>query len=185
MAWNSGTGTGNGVIRRVQTLLPERRRIVKIGGRGHEFEDAYGINDATGKFDPDDAREAEYAGTYRVEVIPQIARTADVFLHVLEAADGGATVPTPTALLKGSGLAGARVGDKIVAFSTSESLVNDGSLTIDQGGYYRVLFCDLIPGVDYTITGSTAPLTSTSAGLLYADVAATPGLSISIKAVGN
>lgn len=163
-----------------RTLLPLSRRIVKIGGPGHEFEDPYGVNDpevyVSGK--------VQYIGTYRIEVIPSAPNTKDVFLHVLEATDADVTSPSPTSRLEGTGFVGARVGRRIAAFSREETVLESGDVVIDEPGAYRVLLCDLRPGVEYEI-GVGARQMASPAGTVYLDVSVTtPNTRLTVRSTG-
>jgi hypothetical protein len=159
----------------VKTLLPAQRKIVLIGGAGHEFEDPYGTNDTT------DSRvvDAQYSGTYRVEVVPAVRSNYDMFLNVIEASDSNSGSAAPAALLSGTTVVGARVSDKIAVFSSTESQIGNGTLTIDQAGTYEVLISDLMPRTSYTI--GTATLTSSDAGTIFTTVSAGAGSPLAIR----
>lgn len=182
----TATNTVNGSAGKLfaRTLLPASRRIVKIGGPGHEFEDAYDLNRPFKTFDPNNLQLAQYAGTYRVEVIPAVPSTSDLFLHVLETTDATVATPAPTGLLSGTGIVGARVGARVAAFSRTESPITTGDLTIDQAGPYRVLLCDLIPGAEYELGGSAVRAVASSAGLIYLELTAAANSRLTIRATG-
>lgn len=168
------------------SLLPESRRIAKIGGPGHEFEDPYGRNIPSRGFDPTDERAAQYVGTYRIEVIPNEPRLFEVFLHVLEAADAGVDAPTPVELVRGEGVVGAVIGDRVALFSTAEASLASTRVVIVRAGTYRVLFTDLEPRSPYTVFDgqSTRSLTSSEAGLIYLPVRSEGRLEISLRREG-
>lgn len=65
----------------VKCLLPKRRKIVKIGGAGHEFE----VEGRNYPPSPRKLRESPEAGAWRIEVVPAEPSQRDVFLHVLHA----------------------------------------------------------------------------------------------------
>jgi hypothetical protein len=110
--------------------------------------------------------------------VPSVPSLNDNFLHVLEAGDANMPGRSPTVLLSGTGVVGARVGEKIAVFSSAESTLSSGSLTIDQAGQYWVLLCDLNPGASYTFTSTTsATMTASSAGTIY--------LQISVPSAGS
>jgi len=100
------------------TLLPAKARIEKVGGPGKEFWVA-------GKNYPVSAN-AE-AGAWRIEVAPPSAREIDFFLHVLYAADEGASPPDEVRLLTeglkpGEVACGIEVGGKryVAMFQTQD-----------------------------------------------------------------
>ncbi|OGG01717.1 MAG: hypothetical protein A3F83_00395 [Candidatus Glassbacteria bacterium RIFCSPLOWO2_12_FULL_58_11] len=74
-----------------RTVLPAAAKVTKVGGPGHEFE-IFGTN-----FPPKmvyySLSEGEEWGSWRLQVTPGQARTADCFLNVLLAADSSATAP--------------------------------------------------------------------------------------------
>jgi hypothetical protein len=148
-ATNTADGSSGKLFSR--TLLPAQRKIVLIGGPGHEYEDSYGNNDTERA---DSSADPQYAGTYRVEVIPTVRSTTDTFLHVIEATDASTSSPTATGLLTGTGMVGARVGNQIAAFSTSESTITSAEFVVDQAGTYEILVADLQPGASYDVAGT-------------------------------
>jgi hypothetical protein len=154
-------------------LLPETRRVVKIGGPGHEFEDPYGQNQESRGYDPNDNRFAQYVGSYRVEIIPATPSRFDVFLNVLEAndADGGAA-STPV-LLTATGAVAVRVDEHITTFSRVEAPLDEAQITIDKAGRYKLLVCDLRPGEEYEVQsrGGLVRVTASEAGVAYPQVA--------------
>ncbi len=166
-----------------QTLLPASRRIVKIGGPGHEYEDPYGANDTRAA-----SLDSVFAGDYRIEVIPTVPSRYDTFLHVLEATDTNVTAPTPAILLNGVGYLGTRVANRVVAFSATETLIDTAELTVDAAGAYRVLLCDLTAGAEYEVSvGATTSLKFASdAGTVYLDSAnLSAGSKIRVKKTGQ
>jgi hypothetical protein len=111
-----------------------------------------------------------------------VRNTYDTFLNVLEAADAGDS-PTPTVLLTGVGVVGARVGDKIAAFSPTEGRIETGYITVDEAGTYGVLVCDLLAGAAYDIGGRT--MSASSAGTIYVVVStAGAGSRLTVTRVG-
>jgi hypothetical protein len=184
-ATNTAAGSAGRLFSR--TLLPLARRLVKIGGPGHEFEDPYGRQSVSKGYDPRDEYVAQYVGNYRVEVIPAKPSTSDVFLHVLEATDADSSPATPTALLQGTGLVAARVGDRIAAFNPLEAPLAEGSIVVDQPGSYKLLVCDLNAGREYDVTWSTGSsrVKATAAGLGYVDVAARAGERVTVRITGR
>lgn len=162
----TSTNTSNGSSGRLfsQTLLPLNRRVVKIGGPGHEFEDPYGVNNPNSI-----GTDPQFVGQYRVEVIPNDPGLEHVFMHVLEATGVGTANPTPAILLKGTGMYGARVGSKIAAFGATEQRVQSANLVIDTSGNVSVLLSDLVRGGEYAVSlnGASQKHVASAAGTLY------------------
>jgi len=180
----TATNTAAGSFGRLfsRTLLPRNPRIVKIGGPGHEFEDPAGRNMPARGFDPADEREAQYVGTYRIEVIPSVASASDLFLHVLEAVDADVPAPTPATLLEGEQVVGARVGNRVAVFSRTEAVLRSAEVILDSDGPARVLFCDLQPGATYDVHGgSSATVIASPAGLAYIPVEARAGTRLGLR----
>ncbi len=123
-----------------QTLLPEKHRTILRGGPNaqgvHAEPDSYEYLDATGKQWPLDKKYTvttyiRECGNFRVEIIPQEARTDDVFLHVLHPA-GAAKMPPAQAVKSDDGSAvGACVDGWCVVFGAGCDFVGE---TGDTGG---------------------------------------------------
>jgi hypothetical protein len=176
------TNTANGSSSQlyVHPLLPLARRVVKIGGAGHEFEDPYGLNDINGA---KGAMDRQYVGTYRIEIIPDTPALNDVFLTVLEATNVGA-LATPAARLNGTGMTGARIGNRLAVFSMTESSVTSGSFVVDAPGDYDAVICDLVPRGEYSVAGRT--LTASDSGTIHLNLSIVgSGTPVSVSATGS
>jgi hypothetical protein len=69
-----------------RTLLPENSRLQAVGGPGKEFL----VGDYNWEVEPQylpDGQVPELMGRWRVEVKPDLARTDDVFLHLIQVGD--------------------------------------------------------------------------------------------------
>lgn len=194
---NTADGSSGKIFSR--TLLPTSRKIVKVGGpnssgqyyqsganQSHEFEDSYGVNDI-GEALPHEVAREQYEGTYRVEVIPANPSLKDNFLNVIETTDAGVVSMTPSALLQGSSMQGARVGNKIAVFNQNEALLSSGDFVIDNAGTYKTLISDLISGASYNVQygPTTASRTASSAGTIYLDITtSSPDVRVAVS-TGN
>jgi hypothetical protein len=176
-------------------LLPAGRTIVKVGGPNaagqpwqmdsHEFESPFGI--ITPRYGVPTPEQEQYIGRYRVEIIPSVSALSDVFLNVVEVTDAGTNTPTAAVLLPSSGLAAARVGDRIAAFNRLSTNVTTGEITLDVGGTYGIHFADLTPGGEYevTVAGTASLKTASTAGTLYLRETLNAGARIALRATGN
>jgi len=95
----------------VQTLLPEKPLIRKIEGYTYRGE----------TFDPPQTALTPLANRWRIEVLPSVAQSEDVFLHVLTTDE-----PKPAGLVKKANQTGARLGEIEVLFEGNIG----GTLTI-------------------------------------------------------
>ena len=141
-----------------RTLLPERHRTVLRGGpneKGVPVEpDSYEYIDATGKQWSLDKKfmfttYIRECGNYRVEIIPQEARTDDLFLHVLHPA-GQPQMPTASLVKSADGrMVGACVDGWCVVFARSGK-IEGSSLTLPQPTRH-LLIADLTPGGEHRV----------------------------------
>src|SRR5205823_3535119 len=144
--------------------------IVEVGGPdaagkystagSHEFETAYGIQDIeSGNYGSD---LAEWVGQYSLELQPKNRALYDVFLNVFEATTPSQNAMSSTALVNGTSTIGVTVGSRMAVFNRNEGSVSTDTLTVPAAGTYRVLLCDLQPGMIYDVNGAT--VTAGSAG---------------------
>ncbi len=123
----------------VESLLPARATITKVGGPGKEFwVESLGRNFPVQKPPPAEP------GAWRIEVSPVEPAAADRFLHVLTVADAGTHARAPAKLLSSAPVAGVQVLDWALFFSDSGELLNQAEIEVADAG--RVLFCDAAPG---------------------------------------
>jgi hypothetical protein len=185
-------------------LLPASRVIVKVGGPNgssglswkpagsatpstsdsHEYETMYGVQ---GYVDPPaNAGWVPWVGAYRLEIIPSTLALSDTFLNVVEVGDNG-TNQSPVELVKGAGMVGARVGNRIAVFNTASADLKSGSVTIPSAGAYRLLVGDLVPFGNYSVSigGSATTRTASEGGTLYFDVSVGGQTTISVNFTGS
>jgi hypothetical protein len=189
----TATNTMNGSNGKVflTPLLPANRKIVKVGGPNssgvsytsdsHEAEDSFGVQGPIQ--DPQGAlTNTQYAGQYRIEIIPNTPSLYDTFLNVVEATDANIASATPTVMVSGANMVGARVGDRIAVFNNQEGILGSGDFIIDSAGTYKILISDLNPSTNYSIAigSNSQSVTTTTAGTVYlsATVAANTKVSL-------
>lgn len=122
-----------------KTLLPERAIVRKIGGKGHQFEingRNYDMYDVWYKRVGQRFLERIGIGWWRIEVEPQVKRTTDTLLHVLEVADAGKPEMWPARLIRRDGLLGAELRTTETTYTVLFRKSGDvgGHLTIRRGG---------------------------------------------------
>jgi hypothetical protein len=126
----------------VDTLLPEKARISKIGGHGQEFA-VFGTN-----YENDYPQTIEQ-GAWRIEVQPEQLAEEDHFLHAIQIKDhDGMEAPAAVRIDCGN-MTGVQVQGWIVLFSKNGSRVGE---TIEiaagqTGESLRVLVTDLEEGI--------------------------------------
>jgi hypothetical protein len=172
-------------------LLPANRIIVEVGGpdasgsfstaTSHEFENAYGKQDIdSGNYGPD---LAQWVGQYSLELQPKNRATYDVFLNVLEATTPSQNSMSDTALVNGTSTVGASIGARMVVFNRNQGYIATDTLTVPNAGTYRVLLCDLQPGMSYDVNGTM--VRAGSAGTAYVTGTFPAGGSLRIAATGQ
>jgi len=126
----------------VESLLPEKASVKKIGGPGKEFwVESVGKN-----FYMSTDRKAAEPGAWRVEVSPAIPAKSDNFLHVLTVMDAGTSKSPTASMISSEELVGATILDRAVLFGRSGELLGSASFDINGDGKLKVLVCDLKPG---------------------------------------
>jgi hypothetical protein len=177
------TNTENGSNGRLfwKPLLPASRILVEVGGTGHEFEDAYGkqISEAS-SFSPENA---QYVGNYTLELQPAIkTNLSEIFLNVLEATTPSQNAATATNLINGTSTVGAAVGDRMAIFKRTEGYVSSDTFSVPRSAQYRILLCDLQPGMNYNVNGQV--VTAGSGGTAYVTLNLSAGATVSLAATG-
>jgi len=186
------TNTENGSNGRLfwKPLLPANRILVEVGGPdssgkydtagSHEFEDAYGKQQIdSGSYQ---LANSQYVGHYTLELQPANASLADLFLNVFEASTPSQASLTVTTLINGPKTVGAAIGDRMALFNRAEGYISSDSVTVSRGGSYRVLLCDLQPGMNYTVNGQV--VVAGSGGTAYVSLNVAGGGAINIAATG-
>ena len=141
----------------VKSLLPEQKKIVKVGGPGHEFEDDAG--NWVGDLDMPYLKEAGafYTGTYYTDVVALNQNTQENFLHVLQTADANlVSTATPTERIDGDTMVGAYIkddaqGHKVVMFSRTEANQAQVAYSISASAPVEHLIADLAPFGTYDV----------------------------------
>ncbi|MFB3828363.1 MAG: heparin/heparin-sulfate lyase HepB [Bryobacteraceae bacterium] len=119
-----------------QTLTPEDSEIEKVGAPGKEFW-VFGEN-----FPIERPLPADYeAGAWRVQISPRRPAAEDLFLNVMQMTEDR---PAPVSYLQAPGLAGARVGDRVVWFARSGQRAASVSFTLKTAA--KCLVADLAEG---------------------------------------
>ena len=180
-------------------LLPivSQRRINLIGGPGPSGDigaaDSFAQQDAYGvMLDPQSGGATDglkqYMGWGRVEIVSNFPTpvSSQLFLNVVEVGDSGFT-KSSTAYLSGTGLIGARVGDRLAVFNGADGAVVTGDLTVDRAGTYRAHFANLTPGGEYDIIagGTTQRLLASDVGTMYLSVSLPGAGTLSVRASGR
>lgn len=119
-------------------------------------------------------------GAWRIEVSPSKPAEEDLFLHVLEIGDRGATGHKRVELLDGVNFAGAAVeGGPAVLFSTAGAAITEGECTLTGLGCKMLLITSLQPdsmydasfsGLESGSPTSAQQLRSNSKGILRIDM---------------
>jgi hypothetical protein len=128
------------------TLLPEAKNmeLIPVGGPGKEFW-VFGKNyeSLPLRGDPDDFE----TGDWRVELIPGKPSAEDYFLNVMQVMDKSYAKNLPVERIQGEMTTGVKISDRIVLFSkTSDVLDRHFTVSLPEGGKYKILLTDLLPG---------------------------------------
>lgn len=126
----------------VESLLPGKSSVKKIGGPGKEFwVESVGKN-----FYMSTDRKAAEPGAWRVEVSPASPAKSDSFLHVLTVMDAGTPEGPVVSTISSEELIGATVLDRAVLFSKQGGLLDRANFHVSGNGKLRILVCDLKSG---------------------------------------
>jgi hypothetical protein len=71
----------------LNALLPEQRKILAVGGPGYEYYNTFRSRNYPPNI-ADRAREPREAGTWRIEIAPEVPSADDMFLNAIQIADG-------------------------------------------------------------------------------------------------
>jgi heparin/heparan-sulfate lyase len=183
----------------VHALLPEKRVIIRRGGNNNEFYAPGGQNwpleNPAGEPLPDDQklrrmwklfwgeefdrilpsnRKNVVPGAWRIEVSPSEAAQEDLFLHVLEIGDKGATGKNRVELLDGASLKGAAYErGPLVLFSATGSPVASGEVSLPDINCTSLIVTGLHPEVMYELNLNGLNVPSPGATIL-------PGVSAGV-----
>ncbi len=127
----------------VETLLPEKTNISKIGGPGKEFW----VESTQTNYEAKPKGDAAEPGAWRIEVSPVVQSKWNVFLHVLSVMDKDTLDGPDVQKVEVGSLAGAKVLDLAVFFSKDGQLLESTRFNIGGEGKTNILVCDLKPGV--------------------------------------
>jgi heparin/heparan-sulfate lyase len=127
----------------VESLLPEKVEIIKVGGNGKEFW----IESAGTNYTPTKIRRDAEPGSWRVEVSPASKAKADLFLHVLTVMDISAPDGPNVKKMETETMVGARVLNYVVFFARGNRLLREVRFTIEGEENVKTLICDLEPGM--------------------------------------
>ncbi len=180
----TATQTAGGIDNKtwVTPLFPTAFSVVSVAFRQPgTIEDAYGLPVLASGYGTD---HAAYVSTYRTETIPTTPALTDQFVTALEVTASTGSQSTTTAV-SGTHFKGARIGDRIGAFTDTPGRTS-GTLTIPAAGSYRVALAGVPVSANRTVTGDgnvssitavtgggSSPFTSSAQGVLYLAVTTT------------
>ena len=132
----------------VDTLLPAKNTITKVGGDEMGYYVAGGVNYDAYPF----KSQTDEGQTWRIEVSPQDISQADYFLNVIQVSDNDKENYLPVEMVESDLFYGAKVSDRVVTFSKSGQRV-DGNfrLKTSGSGEYQYTICDVAAG-RYTVS---------------------------------
>ena len=126
----------------VESLLPEKVAVTKVGGAGKEFwVESAGRNYPTAKGG------AAEPGAWRIEISPGVEAREDRFLHVLTATDDKTPGQAHAQLLSSTKLVGASLPDFAIFFSRDGQLLRAAEVVLNSPEERALLVCDLWPGL--------------------------------------
>ena len=120
------------------------------------------------------------AASAKTWLMDQVPAMMDASLEATTPAQGAIS---NTTLVNGTKTVGAAVGQRMAIFNRFEGYIQSDTLTVPVGGTYRVLFCDLQPGMVYAVNGTN--VTATAAGTAYATLNIGNNGSVQITATGT
>jgi hypothetical protein len=175
-------------------LLPANRIIVEVGGPNSSG--AYVERDEPRVRETPTASRTSHSATTalrwrsgwvstRLELQPAAkTSTYDVFLNVLEATTTAQGAISATTLVNGTKTVGAAIGQRIAIFNRFEGYISRTRSQCRPRGNYKVLFCDLQPGMVYSVNGVQCD--RHGAGSAYASVSLSGANSpLQITATGH
>jgi len=155
-----------------ETILPERSKIVKIGGRenNQEFfvhDDGHGkphnYNEKAAYKNPSarQKRELREAGEWRVEISPEKPEKEDLFLNVLSVTDGEeGYAAVKTQYVSSENINGVMISDNdrkektMVLFCSDRDISKELIKMPEYPGFDRILFTGLETNANYTVKGT-------------------------------
>lgn len=126
----------------VESLLPEKIEISKVGGLGKDFW----IESTQTNYAATKGGAAE-PGAWRIEVSPTLNAKSDIFSHVLTVMDEHVSHGPAVQKIENDTLIGARVLDLAVFFSKSGKLLKSAEFDVDGEEIIKILICNLEPGI--------------------------------------
>lgn len=149
-------------------VLPERRTITPVGGKGKEFW-VFGKNYPNEPRDGQD--EANERGAWRVEVTPQKAAKEDYFLNVMQVTDNRNKDIHQVNRIKARDVIGIQLADRIALFSKDAELLDRSfSFSVKGTGKLKCIITDLKAG-KWRVIHNGKPLTEgvvkEKEGILY------------------
>ena len=159
--------SGNGKLF-IKTLLPEKRNIRKVGGRGIKafwvFDDNYDWHWDASEPQPRPTNNFEDTpyGEWRLELEPADTAMDHNFLTVLHPAGVNTTAMSDTRLIQGTGMTGLEIADpglhRVVLFSSEtsgESPAGTITYACRQGKTSDHMLVDLVPSTRYKVETTT------------------------------
>jgi len=163
----------------MKSLLPLNANIHKIGGYGYEFMDIRGINDDsrfsgnTVNHSPLDSATAYFAGSYKIEIRPQVQQKDNIFFNVFQTADANSTISMePVQLIDNNvNYYGATIDNNTVFFSKTTSPQSIIDFDVNVTGLNRYLITNLMQGLYFVrVDGNLATIQNNlvdESGVLY------------------
>ena len=153
----------DGAVLHGNIVLPANAEVRKVGGYNYEYW-VNGQNYFPFASNPDDFHNhLEEAGVWRMEIMPPVDQTNDLFLNVLHPDWSGTDAPTVTgissALHEGTSFDG-----WVLMFSDQESVRSQASYTVEMTGEQQHLIFDMQQNFDYSIYRNNQLITSVSSG---------------------
>lgn len=125
----------------VESLLPEKADITKVGGPGKEFwVESAGMNFAASKGG------AAEPGNWRIEISPEQPARPDTFLHVLTMMDDTVSEGPSVRQIRSENLIGVKLLDIAVLFGRDDELLERVEFVLDGTAVTKTFICDLSPG---------------------------------------
>jgi len=126
----------------VESLVPEKVNITKVGGPGKEFWiESIGRNFATSKGG------AAEPGNWRIEISPEPPAKSDTFLHVLTMMDDTVSKGPSVHQIKSESLIGVQVLNIAVLFGSADELLRRVEFVLDGTALTKMLICGLKSGL--------------------------------------
>lgn len=129
----------------VDTLLPEKPEITKVGGEGKDFW----VNGTNWNGLPSANGANESTNAWRIEVSPSEKKTEDYFLNVLQVSDAlPVSEPLAVSKIEAETHIGAKIADRVVLFGKQKERVSsDISFAFEGDGTFEITVADLQKGI--------------------------------------